>query len=105
MWQHLKDGQVTIARAAASYTCPANFMLVSAMNPCPCEFFGDPTRECRCSPQQIQNYVSRISGPLLNRIDLQMEVPAVKYRDLASNLTGEPSGGVRERVQEARRIQ
>jgi magnesium chelatase family protein len=105
MRQPLEDGQVTIARAAASYTYPANFMLVSAMNPCPCGFFGDPTRECRCSPQQIQNYVSRISGPLLDRIDLQVEVPAVKYRDLASNLTGEPSGGIRERVQKARHIQ
>ncbi len=105
MRQPLEDGQVAIARAAASYTYPANFMLVAAMNPCPCGFFGDPSRECRCSRQQIQNYISRISGPLLDRIDLQVEVPAVKYRDLASDLSGEPSANIRERVQRARHIQ
>lgn len=105
MRQPLEDGQVAIARAAASYTYPANFMLVAAMNPCPCGFFGDPNRECRCSRQQIQNYISRISGPLLDRIDLQVEVPAVKYRDLASDFSGEPSASIRERVQRARHIQ
>lgn len=105
MRQPLEDGQVTISRAAASFTYPANFMLVAAMNPCPCGFFGDSTRECRCSPTQIQNYVSRISGPLLDRIDIQVEVPAVKYRDLASDLTGEPSQSIRARVQEARLLQ
>ena len=105
MRQPLEDGQVAIARAAASYTYPANFMLVAAMNPCPCGFFGDPNRECRCSRQQIQNYISRISGPLLDRIDLQVEVPAVKYRDLASDFAGEPSASIRERVQRARHLQ
>ena len=105
MRQPLEDGQVAIARAAASYTYPANFMLVAAMNPCPCGFFGDPSRECRCSRQQIQNYISRISGPLLDRIDLQVEVPAVQYKDLASDLAGEPSASIRERVQSARRLQ
>ena len=105
MRQPLEDGRVAIARAAASYTYPANFMLVAAMNPCPCGFFGDPSRECRCSRQQIQNYISRISGPLLDRIDLQVEVPAVKYRDLASDFSGEPSTSIRERVQRARDIQ
>ena len=105
MRQPLEDGQVTISRAAASFTYPANFMLVAAMNPCPCGFFGDSTRECRCSPTQIQSYVSRISGPLLDRIDIQVEVPAVKYRDLASDLTGEPSQSIRARVQEARLLQ
>ena len=105
MRQPLEDGRVAIARAAASYTYPANFMLVAAMNPCPCGFFGDPSRECRCSRQQIQNYISRISGPLLDRIDLQVEVPAVKYRDLASDFAGEPSASIRERVQRARHIQ
>ena len=105
MRQPLEDGQVAIARAAASYTYPANFMLVAAMNPCPCGFFGDPSRECRCSRQQIQNYISRISGPLLDRIDLQVEVPAVKYKDLASEFVGEPSVSIRERVQRARHIQ
>ena len=105
MRQPLEDGQVAIARAAASYTYPANFMLVAAMNPCPCGFFGDLSRECRCSRQQIQNYISRISGPLLDRIDLQVEVPAVKYRDLASDFAGEPSASIRERVQRARHLQ
>ena len=105
MRQPLEDGRVAIARAAASYTYPANFMLVAAMNPCPCGFFGDPSRDCRCSPQQIQNYISRISGPLLDRIDLQVEVPAVKYKDLASEFAGEPSASIRERVQRARHIQ
>ena len=105
MRQPLEDGRVAIARAAASYTYPANFMLVAAMNPCPCGFFGDPSRECRCSRQQIQNYISRISGPLLDRIDLQVEVPAVKYKDLASDFAGEPSTSIRERVQRARHIQ
>ena len=105
MRQPLEDGRVAIARAAASYTYPANFMLVAAMNPCPCGFFGDPSRECRCSRQQIQNYISRISGPLLDRIDLQVEVPAVKYRDLASDFAGEPSASIRERVQRARHLQ
>ena len=105
MRQPLEDGRVAIARAAASYTYPANFMLVAAMNPCPCGFFGDPSRECRCSRQQIQNYISRISGPLLDRIDLQVEVPAVKYRDLASDFSGEPSASIRERVQRARHLQ
>ena len=105
MRQPLEDGQVAIARAAASYTYPANFMLVAAMNPCPCGFFGDSSRDCRCSRQQIQNYISRISGPLLDRIDLQVEVPAVKYRDLAGDFAGEPSKSIRERVQRARHIQ
>jgi magnesium chelatase family protein len=105
MRQPLEDGQVTISRAAASFTYPANFMLVAAMNPCPCGFFSDSTRECRCSPKEIQSYVSRISGPLLDRIDIQVEVPAVKYKDLASDLTGEPSQSIRTRVQEARLLQ
>jgi magnesium chelatase family protein len=105
MRQPLEDGQVTISRAAASFTYPANFMLVAAMNPCPCGFFGDSTRECRCSPTQIQSYVSRISGPLLDRIDIQVEVPAVKYRDLASDPTGELSQDIRARVQKARLLQ
>ena len=105
MRQPLEDLQVTISRAAASYTYPANFMLVASMNPCPCGFFGDPTRNCRCTPTQIQSYVSRISGPLLDRIDLQVEVPAVKYKDLSSDFTGEASTAIRKRVQAARGIQ
>ena len=105
MRQPLEDRQVTISRAAASLTYPANFMLVAAMNPCPCGFFSDPTRDCKCSQTQIQNYVSRISGPLLDRIDIQVEVPAVKYAELADETTGEPSAIVQERVEAARHAQ
>ena len=105
MRQPLEDGSVTISRAAASLTYPANFMLVAAMNPCPCGFFSDPNRECKCSDNQIQNYVSRISGPLLDRIDIQVEVPAVKYAELSSDISGERSAAVRERVEAARQIQ
>jgi magnesium chelatase family protein len=105
MRQPLEDRQVTISRAAASLTYPANFMLVAAMNPCPCGFFSDPTRDCKCSQNQIQSYISRISGPLLDRIDIQVEVPAVKYAELADGTTGESSAVVRERVEEARQVQ
>ena len=105
MRQPLEDGSVTISRAAATLDYPANFMLVAAMNPCPCGFFSDPNRECKCSPKQIQTYVSRISGPLLDRIDIQVEVPAVKYAELSAEVTGEQSTVVRERVEAARRIQ
>ena len=105
MRQPLEDRQVTISRAAASLTYPANFMLVAAMNPCPCGFFSDPNRDCKCTPNQIQNYVSRISGPLLDRIDIQVEVPAVKYAELANETTGEPSAHVQERVEKARQAQ
>ncbi len=105
MRQPLEDRQVTISRAAASLTYPANFMLVAAMNPCPCGFFSDPNRDCKCTPNQIQSYVSRISGPLLDRIDIQVEVPAVKYSELAADTTGEPSVEVQDRVEAARQIQ
>ena len=105
MRQPLEDRQVTISRASASLTYPASFMLVAAMNPCPCGFFSDPTRDCKCSPNQIQNYVSRISGPLLDRIDIQVEVPAVKYAELANETTGEPSVHVQGRVEKARQAQ
>jgi len=105
MRQPLEGGNVTISRAAASITYPANFMLAAAMNPCPCGFFGDTGRDCRCSPPQIQNYLSRVSGPLLDRIDIHVEVPAVKYKDLASTYSGETSAQIRPRVQRAREIQ
>jgi magnesium chelatase family protein len=105
MRQPLEGGAVTISRASASITYPANFMLAAAMNPCPCGFYSDPTRECRCSPAQIQNYLAKISGPLLDRIDIHIEVPAVKYKDLASTVSSEPSAAVRQRVQKAREIQ
>jgi magnesium chelatase family protein len=103
--QPLEDGRVTIARAATSLTYPARFMLVAAMNPCPCGFLSDPQRECQCTYPQIQRYKSKISGPLLDRIDLHIEVPAVKFRDLADQAGSETSARIRERVQAARERQ
>ncbi len=105
MRQPLEDGGVTIARAAISISFPARFMLAAAMNPCPCGFFGDTTRECHCTPPQIQRYVSKISGPLLDRIDIHIEVPAVKYRELRGEHAAEPSEEVRRRVMDARKRQ
>ena len=105
MRQPLEDGCVTIARAALSVSFPSRFMLAAAMNPCPCGFFGDATRECHCSPPQIQRYVSKISGPLLDRIDIHIEVPAVKYKELRGDVEIESSASVRERVLRARQIQ
>ncbi len=105
MRQPLEEGCVTIARAAVSVTFPARFMLAAAMNPCPCGFFGDATRECHCSPMQIQRYASKISGPLLDRIDIHIEVPAVKYKELRGDAEIESSASVRERVVKARAIQ
>jgi magnesium chelatase family protein len=102
MRQPLEDGAVTISRAALSVSFPARFMLAAAMNPCPCGYFGDPTRECHCSPPQIQRYVSKISGPLLDRIDIHIEVPAVKYKELRGDPGIESSAAVRERVMAAR---
>lgn len=105
MRQPLEDGCVTIARAAVSVSFPSRFMLAAAMNPCPCGFFGDPTRECHCSPPQIQRYVSKISGPLLDRIDIHIEVPSVKYKELRGDAQIECSAAVRGRVLRAREIQ
>src|SRR3954464_13269544 len=105
MRQPLEDGRVTISRAAGSLTFPAEFMLVAAMNPCPCGYFGDLKRECRCSPVQVQRYRQRVSGPLLDRIDLHIEVPAVEYRDIASERVEENSSAIRERIGQARDIQ
>jgi magnesium chelatase family protein len=103
--QPLEDRTVTISRAASTITYPASFMLVAAMNPCACGFFGDPRHPCRCSAPQIHRYRSKISGPLLDRIDLHVEVPAVPYRDLMQEGNAEPSAEVRRRVVEARRLQ
>lgn len=106
MRQPLEDGTVTISRAAGSLTFPARFMLVAAMNPCPCGFYGDVKRQCRCSVKQIENYRQRISGPLLDRIDIHVEVPLVDFKDLTSDtVTGESSAVIRERVAAARQIQ
>jgi magnesium chelatase family protein len=102
----LEDFQVTISRAAGTLTFPSNFMLVAAMNPCPCGYYGDVKRECRCSTRQIENYRQKISGPLLDRIDLHVEVPLVDFRELSSNTaSGEKSETIRERVVAAREIQ
>ena len=100
--QPLEEGHVTIARAARTVTFPAHFVLVGAMNPCPCGFAGDPVHDCRCTPQEIARYRSRISGPLLDRLDLTVEVPAVPPEILGDNACGEASAAVRARVVEAR---
>lgn len=105
MRQPLEDGEVTISRAISSLTYPASFMLVAAMNPCPCGYKTDPKRECGCTPIQIKKYVSRISGPLLDRIDIHVEVPALKYREISSKQPGEKSELIRKRVNNAREIQ
>jgi magnesium chelatase family protein len=103
--QPLEDGKVTISRAAMSLTYPSRFMLVAAMNPCPCGYFSDPHNECLCTIPQIQRYRARVSGPLMDRIDIQIEVPAVRYRDLADQDPGEPSHVTRERLNAARKTQ
>lgn len=103
--QPLEEGTVTISRAAATVTFPCQFMLVAAMNPCMCGYYGDPKRECRCKPSQIQSYRNRISGPLLDRIDLHVEVPSVRYQDLSGAAAGDRSETIREKVIAARRIQ
>lgn len=103
--QPLEDGQVTIARAGRTVTYPANFMLVSASNPCPCGYLGDTRRECSCAQSAIQRYRSRLSGPLLDRIDLHVQVSAVDVSDLSSYQEGESSAAVRERVQRAHDLQ
>jgi magnesium chelatase family protein len=103
--QPLEDGKVTISRAITSLTYPARFMLVGAMNPCPCGFLSDPQRECQCTYPQIRRYKSKISGPLLDRIDLHVEVPGVKFKDLATQSEGESSEVIRERVKTARERQ
>ncbi|MBW1888150.1 MAG: YifB family Mg chelatase-like AAA ATPase [Deltaproteobacteria bacterium] len=103
--QPIEDGSVTISRASSTVTYPANFMLVAAMNPCPCGFLGDPKRECTCTYLQIQRYRSKISGPLMDRIDIHMEVPSVQFRDLSSSEGGQSSSEILERVEKAREIQ
>lgn len=102
MRQPLEDARVTVSRSKMSLEFPANFMLAAAMNPCPCGFYTDPNRDCTCLPPQIQKYMARISGPLLDRIDIHIEVPAVKYKELSSEAGGEASGDIRKRVIEAR---
>jgi magnesium chelatase family protein len=103
--QPLEDGQVTISRAITSLTYPASLMLVAAMNPCKCGFHGDPLHQCMCTPHQIQSYRSRVSGPLMDRIDIHIEVPAIKFNEIASDTLAEPSASIRERVTRARAVQ
>jgi magnesium chelatase family protein len=103
--QPLEDQRVTVSRSKLSVEFPASFMLVCAMNPCPCGNYGNPTQECTCSAMQIQKYAGKISGPLLDRIDIHVEVPSVKYVELASKKTGESSENIRSRVVAARGLQ
>ena len=105
MRQPLEDGVVTISRATVSLSYPARFMLIAAMNPCPCGYATDPNNECTCNPPMIQRYMSRISGPLLDRIDIHVEVPAVPFTELADKEAGEKSDRIRSRCQDAREIQ
>jgi len=103
--QPLEDGTVTISRALASTTFPANFILIAALNPCPCGYRNDPRRECHCTIPQIERYMAKISGPLLDRIDIHLEVPAVPFRELASGAPGTTSGDMRGQVEKARETQ
>ena len=103
--QPLEDRQVTISRVSGSVTYPCSFMLIGAMNPCPCGYYGHPTRKCICNQRQVQNYLSKISGPLLDRFDLHLEVSPVEFADLSSTVKEESSASIRERVQKARDIQ
>ncbi len=103
--QPLEDRRVTIARASGTISFPANVTLVAAMNPCPCGFFGDPVRDCRCAPSAVARYQKRISGPLLDRIDIHLEVPRIDYEQLADRRPGETSEVIRSRVEAARDVQ
>ncbi len=105
MRQPLEDGAVTISRVSGAVTYPAEFMLVCAMNPCKCGWYGDPSGRCRCSEREVENYRSRISGPLLDRIDIVVEVPSVHFEDLRTRAEAEPSAAIQERVNAARTIQ
>ena len=105
MRQPLEDGKVTISRVSGTVTYPAEFMMVCAMNPCKCGWYGDPSDRCKCSQREVDAYRSRISGPMLDRIDIVVEVPSVHFEDLRSRREAEPSSAVRERVNAARAIQ
>lgn len=103
--QPMEDGKISISRASGSLTFPAKFMMVASMNPCPCGYLGDPTHECSCSQGQIDKYLGKISGPLLNRIDIQIEVLPVKYDDLKDMKAEESSAAIKKRIVKARNIQ
>ncbi len=103
--QPMEDNSVTISRALTTLTYPAGFMLISAMNPCPCGYYGDQKHECNCSTSEIQRYMSRISGPLMDRIDIHITVPSVKFKELSSETSGENSIAIRKRVNDSRKFQ
>ena len=103
--QPLEDGVVNITRANTSCTYPSNILLAASMNPCKCGYYGDPKHECTCTPPQIQKYMSKISGPMLDRIDIHVEVPSVSYSDLASDSAEESSEQIKKRVEKARLVQ
>lgn len=103
--QPMEDGRISISRASGSFTFPAKFMLAAAMNPCPCGYLGDSSHECSCTQAQIDKYLGKISGPLLNRIDIQIEVSPVKYDDLKNDTSEEPSSEIKKRIVKARSIQ
>ena len=103
--QPLEEGTITISRALGSVKFPANLMLVAALNPCPCGFRGDPRRKCTCNPMQVERYMSKISGPLLDRIDIHLEVPPVPFREMSDERQGTGSAEMREQVIRAREIQ
>ena len=105
MRQPLEDGKVTISRVSGTVTYPAEFMMVCAMNPCKCGWYGDPSGRCHCSQAAVEAYQSRISGPMLDRIDIVVEVTAVEYEDLRTRAEGEPSSAVKQRVDAARAVQ
>jgi magnesium chelatase family protein len=103
--QPMESGEVTIARVERSLRYPSRFLLIAAMNPCPCGYFTDPHKRCQCTPYQIQRYLSKISGPLLDRIDIHLEVPRLDYEHLSKRRSGETSATIKERVVKCRNVQ
>jgi magnesium chelatase family protein len=103
--QPLEDGFIRVSRITKSFVFPASFMLVCAMNPCPCGYYTDPRKACRCNPNKIANYMGKISGPLLDRIDIHIELPAIKYKELTDIKDAEASSVIKARVEKARAIQ
>ena len=101
----LEDRQITVSRASCTLTYPCNFMLIASMNPCPCGYFGSEDKKCTCSSAQIANYMSKVSGPLLDRIDIHIEVLPVKFDKLGNQIPSESSSNIRERVNRARKVQ
>jgi magnesium chelatase family protein len=101
----MEERRVTISRARVALDFPANFMLIASMNPCPCGYYNHPEKECTCPPGAVQKYLNKISGPLLDRIDLHVEVTPVAFSELSNTAKGEPSAAIRDRVIKAREIQ